>query len=87
MYVTVRCRSIAAKILGEKNGDSQHVIHAMGHCHIDSGIVIKSKCVSIKRLIVAKVNYFSGSYIRSSYDNLPHNTFVVVIKNVIFSVL
>ena len=32
-----RCRALAAKFLSEKNGDSQHTIHAMGHCHIDSG--------------------------------------------------
>ena len=32
-----RCHAIAARFLGERNGDSQHVIHAMGHCHIDSG--------------------------------------------------
>ncbi len=30
-------RAIAKKFLSEKNGDSQHTIHAMGHCHIDSG--------------------------------------------------
>ncbi|XP_072045135.1 alpha-mannosidase 2C1-like [Amphiura filiformis] len=29
-------RNIAKKFLTEKNGDSQHTIHAMGHCHIDS---------------------------------------------------
>ena len=35
--VVCRCRALAAKFLSEKNGDSQHTIHAMGHCHIDSG--------------------------------------------------
>ena len=35
-----RCRSIAAKVLSERNGDSQHVIHAMAHCHIDSGTAL-----------------------------------------------
>ncbi|RXN15318.1 alpha-mannosidase 2C1 [Labeo rohita] len=29
-------RSLAQKFFGQKNGDSQHVVHAMGHCHIDS---------------------------------------------------
>ncbi|XP_054858782.1 alpha-mannosidase 2C1 [Eublepharis macularius] len=27
---------VARSVFGQKNGDSQHVIHAMGHCHIDS---------------------------------------------------
>ena len=35
--IVYRCRALAAKFLNEKNGDSQHTIHAMGHCHIDSG--------------------------------------------------
>jgi alpha-mannosidase len=30
------CRAIAREFLGERNGESQHTIHAMGHCHIDS---------------------------------------------------
>ncbi|XP_060116165.1 alpha-mannosidase 2C1 [Heteronotia binoei] len=29
-------REVARSVFGQKNGDSQHVIHAMGHCHIDS---------------------------------------------------
>ncbi|XP_077173478.1 alpha-mannosidase 2C1 [Paroedura picta] len=29
-------RNVARSVFGQKNGDSQHVIHAMGHCHIDS---------------------------------------------------
>ncbi|KAM8804642.1 alpha-mannosidase 2C1 [Eudromia elegans] len=29
-------RRLAAGIFGQKNGESQHTIHAMGHCHIDS---------------------------------------------------
>ncbi|XP_038041012.2 alpha-mannosidase 2C1 isoform X1 [Anas platyrhynchos] len=29
-------RSLAAAIFNQKNGESQHTIHAMGHCHIDS---------------------------------------------------
>uniref|UniRef100_A0A670JV73 Mannosidase alpha class 2C member 1 n=1 Tax=Podarcis muralis TaxID=64176 RepID=A0A670JV73_PODMU len=27
---------LACSVFGQKNGESQHVIHAMGHCHIDS---------------------------------------------------
>lgn len=30
-------RSLAAAVFNQKNGESQHTIHAMGHCHIDSG--------------------------------------------------
>ena len=30
-------RETAARFLREKNGESQHTVHAMGHCHIDSG--------------------------------------------------
>lgn len=37
LFLMGRCRAIAARFLGERNGDSQHTIHAMGHCHIDSG--------------------------------------------------
>ncbi|XP_075753510.1 alpha-mannosidase 2C1 [Pelodiscus sinensis] len=29
-------RQLASSIFSQKNGDSQHTIHAMGHCHIDS---------------------------------------------------
>lgn len=29
-------RSLAQKFLSQKNGESQHVVHAMGHCHIDT---------------------------------------------------
>ena len=36
---TCRCREVAAKFMSERNGDSQHVLHVMGHCHIDSGMV------------------------------------------------
>ena len=35
-----RCRKIAEEFLSEGNGQSQHTVHAMGHCHIDSGIYI-----------------------------------------------
>lgn len=30
-------RALAAAIFSQRNGESQHSIHAMGHCHIDSG--------------------------------------------------
>lgn len=30
-------RHLAAAVFSQRNGDSQHTIHAMGHCHIDSG--------------------------------------------------
>ncbi|XP_066524177.1 alpha-mannosidase 2C1 [Hoplias malabaricus] len=29
-------RNLAQKFFSQKNGQSQHVVHAMGHCHIDS---------------------------------------------------
>ena len=37
LSLLLRCRAIAARFLVEGNGDSQHTIHAMGHCHVDSG--------------------------------------------------
>ena len=40
-YCLHRCREIAARFLGERNGDSQHRIHAIGHCHIDSGELVE----------------------------------------------
>ncbi|PKU28885.1 hypothetical protein llap_20811 [Limosa lapponica baueri] len=30
-------RDLAAAIFSQRNGESQHTIHAVGHCHIDSG--------------------------------------------------
>ncbi|MGH0117408.1 UNVERIFIED_CONTAM: hypothetical protein FKN15_034595 [Acipenser sinensis] len=30
-------RKLAKKFFSQKNGESQHVVHAMGHCHIDTG--------------------------------------------------
>ena len=33
-----RCHDIAKKFFNQKNGDSQHTIHAMGHAHMDTGI-------------------------------------------------
>ena len=35
-----RCHDIAKKFFNQKNGDSQHTIHAMGHAHMDTGIHI-----------------------------------------------
>ncbi|XP_031420687.1 alpha-mannosidase 2C1 isoform X2 [Clupea harengus] len=29
-------RSLAQKFFKQRNGESQHIVHAMGHCHIDS---------------------------------------------------
>ncbi|XP_048724339.2 alpha-mannosidase 2C1 isoform X1 [Caretta caretta] len=29
-------RQLASSVFSQKNGESQHTIHAMGHCHIDS---------------------------------------------------
>uniref|UniRef100_A0A8B9J1X2 Mannosidase alpha class 2C member 1 n=1 Tax=Amazona collaria TaxID=241587 RepID=A0A8B9J1X2_9PSIT len=29
-------RALAAAVFSQRNGESQHTIHAMGHCHIDS---------------------------------------------------
>jgi hypothetical protein len=48
-----RCRSIAAKVLSERNGDSQHVIHAMSHCHIDSGAVIVLTIIFMNSCMIA----------------------------------
>ncbi|ORZ07655.1 galactose mutarotase-like domain-containing protein [Absidia repens] len=31
------CLAISAEFLSAKNGDAQHEIHALGHCHIDTG--------------------------------------------------
>ncbi|MGH0150168.1 UNVERIFIED_CONTAM: hypothetical protein FKN15_022366 [Acipenser sinensis] len=30
-------RELAKKFFSQKNGESQHIVHAMGHCHIDTG--------------------------------------------------
>ncbi|XP_072242006.1 alpha-mannosidase 2C1 isoform X2 [Leuresthes tenuis] len=31
-----KARSLAHKFFSQRNGESQHTVHAMGHCHIDS---------------------------------------------------
>jgi len=33
-----KARSMAHKFFSQRNGESQHTVHAMGHCHIDSGL-------------------------------------------------
>lgn len=30
-------RDLAAAVFSQRNGESQHTVHAVGHCHIDSG--------------------------------------------------
>lgn len=30
-------QALASKFFGQRGGESQHTIHAMGHCHIDTG--------------------------------------------------
>lgn len=32
-----KARTLAQTFFSQPNGESQHTIHAMGHCHIDSG--------------------------------------------------
>ncbi|KAI3371290.1 hypothetical protein L3Q82_023907, partial [Scortum barcoo] len=32
-----KARSLASNFFSQRNGESQHTAHAMGHCHIDSG--------------------------------------------------
>lgn len=33
-----KARARANVFFSQRNGDSQHTAHAMGHCHIDSGL-------------------------------------------------
>uniref|UniRef100_A0A672J0Y4 Glycoside hydrolase family 38 central domain-containing protein n=1 Tax=Salarias fasciatus TaxID=181472 RepID=A0A672J0Y4_SALFA len=33
-----RAHTLAQNFFSQRNGDSQHTVHAMGHCHIDSGL-------------------------------------------------
>ena len=33
-----KAHSLALKFFSQRNGESQHTVHAMGHCHIDSGL-------------------------------------------------
>jgi len=32
-----KCKIIASNYFSKGNHDSQHIVHAIGHCHIDSG--------------------------------------------------
>lgn len=32
-------QALASRFFGQRGGESQHTIHAMGHCHIDTGRV------------------------------------------------
>lgn len=38
-----KAHSLAHTFFSQRNGDSQHTAHAMGHCHIDSGLSLMSK--------------------------------------------
>lgn len=35
-----RAHGLAHKFFSQRNGESQHTVHAMGHCHIDTGLSI-----------------------------------------------
>lgn len=35
-----KARSLAHSFFSQRNGESQHTAHAMGHCHIDSGLFL-----------------------------------------------
>lgn len=37
-----KSHSLAQKFFSQRNGESQHTVHAMGHCHIDSGLRFKT---------------------------------------------
>lgn len=56
-------KALASKFFGQHGGESQHTIHAMGHCHIDTGKA--PLCVRVpgvlKALVVAeKYNMILG---------------------------
>lgn len=36
-----KARAHANAFFSQRNGDSQHTVHAIGHCHIDSGLLYK----------------------------------------------
>ena len=40
-----KARALAESFFTQRNGGSQHTVHAMGHCHIDTGL---NSCVSWK---------------------------------------
>lgn len=35
-----KARRLAHDFFSQRNGQSQHTVHAMGHCHIDSGLIL-----------------------------------------------
>ncbi len=37
-----KAHRLAHNFFSQRNGDSQHTVHAMGHCHIDSGLSLIS---------------------------------------------
>lgn len=37
-------KALASKFFGQHGGESQHTIHAMGHCHIDTGRTPTTGC-------------------------------------------
>lgn len=37
-------KALASKFFGQCGGESQHTIHAMGHCHIDTGRLLGIMC-------------------------------------------
>lgn len=37
-----KAQSLARNFFSQRNGQSQHIVHAMGHCHIDSGLNLVS---------------------------------------------
>ena len=39
LIVVCRAKEISNKFFSQRNGDSQHTIYAMGHSHIDTGII------------------------------------------------
>ena len=37
LLLCIRAHQLAERFFNQKNGDSQHVVYAMGHAHMDSG--------------------------------------------------
>lgn len=46
-------KALASKFFGQHGGESQHTIHAIGHCHIDTGRALLFVRVSGCPLILA----------------------------------
>lgn len=53
----IRCRAVAERFLSERNGQAQHTIHAMGHCHIDSGMTHISSDNSVRASGLLQLGY------------------------------